>query len=379
MYYCLSIILIYSFFISFSYATSPKGQLKDPFFTSIIDDANHDNNDALMTSPKLELAVIKLKYANANDLTKALNHLVKSSSYDERTNSVILQAEKNELNQIKQIIEQLDQPITQIAIEARIVTISNDSLDELGVRWGIFEPTQNSHKINGSFEANSFNNLADQLIVNFDNDNKITASLALQVAKLHGRLLDLELRALEQENNVEIIASPHLLTTNHRSASIKQGTELPYLIHNSKNDSYKVEFREAVLGLEVTPHLLHQDTILLDLTVSQNSPGRPILAAQGIVSIDKQEIKSQVASKNGETIVLGGILQNILNKGINKVPVLGDIPLLGKVFQSKSEHHKQRELVIFITPHIIRSNQQRLENYQQYKMKENNYKSEKYK
>lgn len=371
----LLLILIAIFTTTFSYAKSKKNNLRNPFVPL----TSSQINDEKITSSKhqkkttseksfslAQLEIVKLKYANASDLTKALGGFSQTISYDERTNSIFFQDTPEKSQKLKQLIQQLDQPITQIAIEARIVTISNESLDELGVRWGIFEPTPNTHKISGSLEANGFNNLANQLNVNFSNDNKITASLALQVAKLHGRLLDLELRALEQENSVEIIASPHLLTTNNRSASIKQGTELPYLITNGKNDSYKIEFREAVLGLEVTPHLLHQNTILLDLTVSQNSPGRPILGTQGLVSIDKQEIKSQIASKDGETIVLGGILQNIVNNSVNKVPLLGDIPLLGLLFQNKINHHRRRELVIFITPHIIHSADESFNHYKKH-------------
>ena len=177
----------------------------------------------------------------------------------------------------------------------------------------------------------------------------------LQVAKINGRLLDLELTALERENNVEIIASPRLLTTNKKSASIKQGTELPYIMVNEKSGTQSVEFREAVLGLEVTPHISQDKQILLDLVVSQNAPGGRVSYGLGeVVSIDKQEINTQVFAKDGETIVLGGVFHDTITKGVDKVPLLGDIPGIKRLFSKESERHQKRELVIFVTPHILR-------------------------
>lgn len=136
---------------------------------------------------------------------------------------------------------------------------------------GDFNPTENARRVAGSLTGNSFENIADNLNVNFATTTTPAGSIALQVAKINGRLLDLELSALERENNVEIIASPRLLTTNKKSASIKQGTEIPYIVSNTRNDTQSVEFREAVLGLEVMPHISKDNNILLDLLVSQNS------------------------------------------------------------------------------------------------------------
>ena len=161
---------------------------------------------------------------------------------------------------------------------------------------------------------------------------------------------------MERENNVEIIASPRLLTTNKKSASIKQGTEIPYVVSNTRNDTQSVEFREAVLGLEVTPHISKDNNILLDLLVSQNSPGSRVAYGQNeVVSIDKQEINTQVFAKDGETIVLGGVFHDTITKSEDKVPVLGDIPGIKRLFSKESERHQKRELVIFVTPHILKA------------------------
>ena len=315
--------------------------------------------------PTLSSTTIKLHFAKASEVMKSLTSGSGSMlspngsiSFDERSNLLIIRDEKASIKNIKKLVAELDKPIEQIAIEARIVNISDESLDELGVRWGVFEPSQNSRKVMGSLAANGFTNVAENLNVNFGTTNLPAASAAIQVARINGRLLDLELSALERENNVKIIASPKLLTTNKKSASIKQGTEIPYVSTNEKSGSQNVEFREAVLGLEVTPHISRDNAILLDLVVSQNAPGATITSGEGeVILIDKQEINTQVFAKDGETIVLGGVFQDTISKGIDKVPLLGDVPGLKHLFSRESERHQKRELVIFVTPHILKQGQ----------------------
>ncbi|WP_424408269.1 type IV pilus secretin PilQ [Pasteurella sp. PK-2025] len=312
---------------------------------------------ALMT------ASIKLHFAKAADVMQSLSagqgSLLSeqgSLSFDERSNLLLIRDVPQSVKHIKTLVAQMDQPIEQIAIEARIVTIAEESLKELGVRWGMFNPTESAHRIAGSLEAKGFHQVGENLNVNFATSITPAGSLALQLAKINGRLLDLELTALERENNVEIIASPRLLTTNKKSASIKQGTEIPYVVTSSnKNETQSIEFREAVLGLDVTPHISKDNMILLDLVVSQNSPGASVAYGSGeIVSIDKQEINTQVFAKDGETIVLGGVFHKSLTKAIDKVPVLGDVPVLKHLFRKQHDREQKRELVIFVTPRIIK-------------------------
>lgn len=323
-------------------------ELAEPFTTS-------------NTTPLSTLS-IKLYYAKASDVMKSLTSgngsLLSPSgsiSFDERNNLLIIQDEQASLAQIKRLVAEMDKPIEQIAIEARIVTISAESLKELGIRWGLFNSSGTSHKVSGSLNSNNFSNITDNLHVNFATNATPTGSVALQIAKINGRLLDLELTALERENSLEIIASPRLLTTNKKSASIKQGTEIPYVINNRKNDTQSIEFREAVLGLEVMPHLSKDGGILLDLLVSQNAPGGSISYGENeVVSINKQEISTQVFAQDGETIVLGGIFHNTIIKGTDKVPVLGDIPVIKRLFSKEIERHQKRELVIFVTPYLVK-------------------------
>ena len=311
--------------------------------------------------PQLQTIKIPLHHAKASDVMQSLTSgngsllsPMGSITFDDRSNSLILQEQRNAIGNLRQIIQQLDQPTQQVLIEARIVTISDESLRELGVRWGLFQPSEQTYRVAGNLDANGFNNLNNQLNVNFGSEYSNAASVSLQIAKINSRLLDLELTALERENNVNIIASPRLLTTNKQSASIKQGTEIPYLVNNTRNDTQSVEFRDAVLGLDVTPHISHDNTILLDLMVSQNSPGNSVAYGNNqMTTIDKQEIQTQVFARHGETIVLGGVFHDTIVDGQDKVPVLGDIPGVKHLFSKSTKRYAKRELVIFVTPHIV--------------------------
>lgn len=307
-------------------------------------------------APKLITKTVKLHYAKASEvihsLTQGSGTMLAENGYihfDDRSNSIIIKDTTASIKNLTALIKQLDQPTEQIAIEARIVTISSENLQELGVRWGMFAPNTGSHKFSGSLEGNDLP--TNNLNVNFPVNN--AASMLLQVARINSRVLDLELTALERENSVEIIASPRLLTTNKKSANIKQGTEIPYAVYSQKDELRNIEFREAVLGLEVTPHLSKNNQILLDLVVSQNSPNSQTTSSD-MVTIDKQEINTQVFAKHGETIVLGGIFQHLIAKGEDKVPILGSIPVIKRLFSQSRDKIAKRELVIFVTPYIIR-------------------------
>ncbi|WP_066105679.1 type IV pilus secretin PilQ [Gallibacterium salpingitidis] len=370
--------------VAFAMDAFAKPSIKDPFFDTVTPNFVSDLpvDDVNMVADEFE--AIAVKYIQVNELAKVFSEngggllsSLSGFSVEPRNNLIVVKGDKKQIAQFRKLIAQLDKPGEQIAIEARIVTINNESLNELGVRWGMFSNADNFHKVAAKLDSFGTENLNAHLNVNFSTSSE-AASIALQVAKIHGRLLDLELKALEQENNVEIIASPHLLTSNQKRAVIKQGSEIPYVIEDDTERSSRthIEFKEAVLGLEVTPQILHQGMIALDLIVTQNSAGASIPYGAGqVVTIDKQEVQSQVMVKDGETVVLGGIFHDLIGKGENKVPLLGDIPGLGKLFRSKSERHQKRELVIFITPRIIHNAAETLENYQKRKdefMQKNN-------
>lgn len=311
-----------------------------------------NNNPTLLTQN------IKLHYAKASEIidsiTKGNGNLLSENGYlhfDERSNSIIIKDTASSIKNITTLIKHLDLPTEQIAIEARIVTIGSENLKELGVRWGVFNRNEHSHRFAGRLEGNGFE--TNNLNVNFPVLNN-SASAVLQIASINGRVLDLELSALEQENNVEIIASPRLLTTNKKSASIQQGTEIPYTIYNKKSETFDFEFKDAVLGLDVTPQISADNQILLDLIVTQNSPNGQN-GVSGLTTIDKQELRTQVFAKHGETIVLGGVFQHLKSKGEDKVPILGSIPVVKQLFSQSRNKISKRELVIFVTPYIVKS------------------------
>lgn len=305
--------------------------------------------------PQLVTRTVKLKYAKASEvidsLTKGSGSFLNDGGYihfDERSNSLIIKENAASIKNTLALIKELDKPTEQIAIEARIVTISSKNLQELGVRWGMFSADRGIEEVarNGGRVQN--------LSVNFP---VVTgASATLQVASINSKLLDLELSALEQENSVEIIASPRLLTTNKKLAGIKQGTEIPYAIYDRKSETYDISFKEAVLGLEVTPHISENNQILMDLIVTQNSQGQSVGNANSgntAIAIDKQELNTQVFAKHGETIVLGGVFQHLKSKDSDKIPVLGSIPFLKRLFSYQKDQINKRELVIFVTPYTL--------------------------
>ena len=321
----------------------------------------------------LSSEILSIKYAKASDIAELLvgeGDITMLSSrgsitVDERTNSLLLRDLPENIVVIKDIIDTLDIPIKQVQIEARIVTVNEGNLDELGVRWGITN-TNGSTTVGGSIESNlaavglydggSGGGLPvdDFLNVNLGLANPAASSIAFQVAKLGSNLLlDLELSALQAESKAEIISSPRLITTNKKPAYIEQGTEIPYL-EASSSGATSVSFKKAVLSLMVTPQITPDNRLVLDLIVTQDRPGQVVKTGTGeAVAIDTQRIGTQVLVNNGETVVLGGIYQHSLSNSVEKVPLLGDLPLLGVLFRRSSENIGKKELLIFVTPKVV--------------------------
>ncbi len=297
---------------------------------------------------------VALQYADATEVVSSLQGqrgtlLTERGrvTVDKRTNTLLVRDTAHALAQMEPWIKALDKPLAQVQLAAHIVTISSENLQALGVNWGLGEAGATSQAL----RLNNFN-------INLPVETP-TINAGFHLARLNGRLLDLELMALEQENEVEIIASPRLITAHQQTASIKQGTEIPYQVSSGASGSTSIEFKEAVLGMQVTPKILHGGLITLNLLISQNMPGRTIKQGEGeALAIDKQEIQTQVTVADGETIVLGGIFQQQKNKDSNQIPGLGGLPWVGNLFKSSTLQKTRRELVIFITPTLIQSMQQ---------------------
>tara|TARA_Y100000588_G_scaffold88399_1_gene94360 strand:- start:60 stop:1775 length:1716 start_codon:yes stop_codon:yes gene_type:complete len=321
---------------------------------------------------ELKSEIIKINFAKATDIADmiggegALSMLSDRGSItiDERTNSLLIRELEENIAVIRGIIESLDIPVKQVQIEARIVTVTEGNLDELGVRWGV-SSTNGSFTVGGSIEGNhpsaitpydgdSSSVIDDYLNVNLAATSPNASSIAFQVAKLGSdTLLDLELSALQQESKAEIISSPRLITTNKKPAYIEQGTEIPYL-ESSSSGATSVAFKKAVLSLKVTPQITPDNRLVLDLSVTQDRPGQVVKTGTGeAVAIDTQRIGTQVLVNNGETVVLGGIFQHSVSSTVDKVPLLGDLPLLGALFRRSYENVGKSELLIFVTPKVV--------------------------
>lgn len=308
---------------------------------------------------------IQINYAKASELAPILksdNGSILSQrgsvTVDERTNTLIIRDTEESIATAIDTIHILDIPVRQVLIESRMVTVRDGVDEQLGVRWG-FTDQQDSDGISGSLEganavaAGTIPALADRLNVNLPVSNP-AGRIGISVARLiDGTILDLELSALETENKGEIIASPRITVANQHEAYIEQGAEIPY-VQATSSGATSVEFKKAVLSMRVIPHITPDNRVILDLVVTQDTRGETVSTPTGpAVAIDTQEISTQVLVENGETIVLGGIFQQTVTDANSQVPLLGELPIVGKLFKNTQQVNDKRELLIFVTPKIL--------------------------
>ncbi len=288
---------------------------------------------------------IPFTWADAGDVQKNAERLLSpkgSLSVDKRTNRLWVRDNQSVVDVLKRWAEQMDLPVEQVELSAHIVTINEKSLRELGVKWNLAEPTE-------AGKVGQVTTLGADLSV-----ASATTHVGFNIGRINGRLLDLELSALEQKQQVDIIASPRLLASHMQPASIKQGSEIPYQVSSGESGATSVEFKEAVLGMEVTPVVLPGGRVRLKLHISENMPGQVLQQADGeTLAIDKQEIETQVEVKSGETLALGGIFSQKNKTGSDSVPGLGKIPWIGQLFRHDGKDNERRELVVFITPRLV--------------------------
>ncbi|WP_330985007.1 MULTISPECIES: DNA uptake porin HofQ [Enterobacterales] len=288
---------------------------------------------------------VAVHYADATELAKAGEKLLSSRgtlTVDKRTNRLLIKDDEAHLTDLLAWAAEMDEPVGQVELTAHIVTMTEKSLRELGVKWSLAEAE-------GGGGSGKVTTLSADLSV-----ADATTHAGFNIGKISGRLLELELSALEQKQQVEIIASPHLLASHLQPASIKQGSEIPYQVSSGDSGATSVEFKEAVLGMEVTPTVLQKNRVRLKLKITEDMPGQVLQQADGeVLAIDKQEIETQVEVKSGETLALGGIFSQKNKSARDSVPLLGDIPWLGQLFRHDGKDSERRELVVFITPRII--------------------------
>jgi type IV pilus assembly protein PilQ len=331
---------------------------------------------------------LQVNYAKASDLATLIsasgggNSMLSdrgSIAVDGRTNTLLVQDTAERLQDIRRMVATLDVPIKQVLIETRIVVVSDDFSRDLGIRLGVTAFNENSSDgvtvTSGSgtgtdtMVGSAIGNLADPangtiypidvpLLENRYNVNVPITNPAgrFALAVLESDfLVDLELTALEAEGRGEIVSTPRVITANQKEASIEQGVEIPYQ-QAASSGATTIQFKKAVLSLTVTPQITPDDKIIMDLRVHKDNVG-DIVSTGGlggtVPSIDTRAIETQVLVANGQTVVLGGIYETERRETIKKVPFLGDIPVLGNLFKSKSRIDNKAELLIFVTPRIL--------------------------
>jgi type IV pilus assembly protein PilQ len=316
----------------------------------------------------LHACIIPLHYTKAEtvaNLIKNQNKSLLSSrgniSADARTNKLWVEDVPSKLEQIQQFVGEIDVPVKQVLIEARIVTIDEKYEQELGIRFGLTRPNNHlSGKLEGANNLlknntqDGVNNPLSRLNVDLPTQNPNAATIGLALAALgRGNLLDLELSALETEGAGRIISSPRLMTADQQPATILSGQEIPYQ-QSANYGATSVSFQKAVLSLTVTPQITPDGKLLLTLQVNQDRPGATLIP--GVPEIETREIKTQVMVNDGQTLVLGGIYEQDQRNQLEQVPVLGNLPFIGHLFRHTQQQKNRRELLVFVTPTIIRSN-----------------------
>ncbi|RBP29161.1 type IV pilus assembly protein PilQ [Marinobacter pelagius] len=318
----------------------------------------------------VRLDIIQVNYAKAADiveLIKADEELISDRGFissDVRTNTISVRETSEKLEEIRRLVSTWDVPVRQVSIEARIVRAQTNVAENLGIRWGgaaydvsgdnVFTVGGSQGTLQEARDAAAGNDSTITFPGALAVDLGVTGEGASSFAIGWGSddfLVDLELSALESDGQAEVVSQPRVVTADRQTASIKSGEEIPYQ-EASSSGATSVSFKEAVLSLEVTPQITPDDKIIMDLVVNQDSRGE---VTAGIPSINTNEVTTQVLVGNGETVVLGGIFQSEVATQVTKTPFLGDIPYVGRLFK-RTEHIDERsELLIFITPKIIKN------------------------
>jgi type IV pilus assembly protein PilQ len=341
---------------------------------------------ALQELEPLRSEFIQVNYAKASELAELIQGGSGANAIlSERgtvaihapTNTLLVSDTSSSLATIRRLVTTLDIPVRQVSIETRVVIVNDDYRRELGVRFGSTLVKENSSNGLISMTGNSAGSdtIVGSALENLQNtgqpfpvdigpaDNRYNVNLpvgnpagAIALAILDSDyLVDLELSALQAEGSGRVVSTPRVIATNQREARIAQGVEIPYQ-ESSSSGATTTQFKEAVLSLTVIPQITPDDRIIMDLTVSKDSVGEVVPSATGgfVPSIDTREIVTSVIVNDGETVVLGGIYETEVRDTVSKVPVLGDIPGLGYLFRTRNNVNNNAELLIFVTPRILR-------------------------
>lgn len=326
----------------------------------------------------LRRELIQVNYAKAAEMAKLFQSVTSadgasdvrgSVTVDERTNSIIAYQTQDRLDELRRIIAQLDIPVRQVMIEARIVEANVDYDKALGVRWG-GATRRGNWSVYGKDGATSFDSDSGQVFlpgtdtvgsvtlqdgvapVPFVDMGVLGSTSGIGIGFLTDNLtLDLQLSAMEKTGNGEIVSQPKVVTSDKETAKILKGQEVPYQ-EASSSGATSTSFKEAALSLEVTPQITPDNRIIMEVKVTKDAPDFA-RALNGVPPINKNEVNAKVLVNDGETIVIGGVFSNTQTKGVEKVPLLGDLPFLGRVFRRDIVSDNKAELLVFITPRIM--------------------------
>lgn len=327
----------------------------------------------------LRTEYVRINYAKAADLEgliKKEGSLLSqrgSITVDERTNTLIIQDTEKKLAEIKEVVSTLDIPVQQVLIEARVVIADNDVSDEIGVRWGglAFQgdrAVEDGRSLSASGDAINTRDFGratrnsllgededfiieapDDMVVDLGATSSNATRFSLGFMDVSTGILNLELSALESEGRSEIVASPKILTADQQPALIASGQQVAFEKATSSGAT-AIEFIDAELSLEATPHITPDNQIIMEIKVNNDS-----VATQGTagLTIDTNRLETTVLVGNGKTVVLGGIFQNTKTHSVTKTPFFGDLPWIGNLFRRKQNSNLKQELLIFITPRLV--------------------------
>ena len=321
----------------------------------------------------LKTEFIEVNYAKAADVATLLkteeSKLLSERgnvSVDQRTNTLLIQETAEKLAEMRKVITTLDVPVRQVLIESRIVIANQDFSRELGVKFGYSKnsglSTDNFGVVVGGTQPGDTDFGAGTAFTTDGLENFIVdlpaatpaGAIGLAVGKIGSYLLQLELSALQAEGRGEVVSSPRVITTDQKEAVIEQGTDIPYVSQTSSGAT-DITFKKAVLALRVTPHITPDDRINMSIQVNKDAVGQLILLnGSSVPSIDTRNVTTEVLVDNGETVVLGGIYEHTNRNDVRRVPFFGELPYFGTLFRNTSTSRNKDELLIFVTPKVMK-------------------------
>ncbi|MZH41356.1 MAG: hypothetical protein F3740_06070 [Nitrospinae bacterium] len=318
--------------------------------------ANEQNAQALVTE------VIRVNNANITTLAANLNALKSSRTdaqitVDIRTNTLILNDLRKHVNDMLETIRVLDVPTAQVAIESKIVNITKTYAQRLGIQWGVTRPVTGAGTgVGQTIGVTGSDGDGDNFIVELGKTFTAgsTSGFGLTLGNfINGAGLNIALQALETDGKTRILSSPRVVVADNKEARISSGKQIPYQVTTAEGNS--IDFANAELSLTVVPHVTSDDRIYMTIDTTKNSVDETV-TVQGVPVISTKETHTEVLVGDGDTTVLAGLYESTIDEKTSKVPLFSEIPLLGYLFRNYEDTDTLGELMVFITPTIVKMN-----------------------